>query len=91
MKNETRPGAGGLEDFKIRQLQSRVDELCRRIQNGISLELFFAEENKLRDFCAKRFPDKMETYDLIYRARFMRFWSQFRNVKIEFKEETQFA
>jgi len=84
---ESRPGAVGLENFKLKELQDKVDALGREIERGVSLEDFFAQEKILKDFAAKRFPDKVELYGLIYRSRFKRLWEQFRNLKIEFKEE----
>ena len=87
MKNDPVSGEAGTEDARIRELQEKVDALCRKIAKGISLEDFFTKEKKLKEFCLERFPDKAETYDLIYRSRFKRFWEQLRNTRIEFKEE----
>ena len=87
LKNDPMPGEAGLEDSRIRELQKRVDALCREIAKDISLENFFTKEKKLKEFCLERFPDKAGTYDLIYRSRFKRLWEQLRNARIEFKEE----
>jgi len=91
LKKESRPGESGLEEFKLRALQKKADDLCREIEKGVSLEIFFEKEKALREYCLKQFPDKAETYDLIYRARFRRLWKQFRNMEIEFGEEEKLA
>jgi len=82
-----RPGESGLEEFKLRELQAKVDALCGQIKSGISREEFFEKEAELKKFCLSRYPDKKELYDLIYRSRFKRVWEQFRNEMIEFEEE----
>ena len=87
MKNAPMTGEASLEDSRIRELQKKADELCREIFQGISLEDFFIKEKQLKQFCLERFPEKAETYDLIYRSRFKRLWEQLRHTRIEFKED----
>ena len=36
------------------------------------------EENKVREYCLERFPDREELYEMIYESRFQRLWDQFR-------------
>lgn len=80
-------GEAGIENAKLIELQARVDALCREVLRGIELKEFFSREKNLKNLAAALFPEKMELYNLIYRSRFKRFWEQFRNLKIEFKEE----
>ena len=48
-----------------------LDETCPKIDVEIAV-------NNLREKVKKLFPDKIETYQMIYEARFKRLWEQFR-------------
>ncbi|MHC4942123.1 MAG: hypothetical protein ACYTG7_03805 [Planctomycetota bacterium] len=37
------------------------------------------EEEKLRDLCARLFPDRLDLFEMIYSARFQRLKEQFRS------------
>jgi len=80
-----RPGESGLEDFKLQELKQKTDRLAELIKAGISQQDFFAKEKQIKQFCIRRYPDKAELYDLIYRSRFKRIWQQFRQIEIEFQ------
>jgi len=84
-----RPGELELEEFKLKELRKKVDQLCELIKSGISCEEFFKKEKLIQEFCQRRYPDKMELYDMIYRARFKRLWAQFRNQEIGFEEKSK--
>lgn len=82
-----KPGELELEEFKIKELQKKVNQLCVLIKTGIELEGFFAKEKELKNFALRYFPEKEELYDLLYRSRFKRIWSQFRGQEVKFEEK----
>ena len=82
-----RAGEAGLEDYKLKQLKERVDELCEKIIAGISKEDFFRKEKEVQMLCQRLFPEKLELYKLIYQNRFKRLWEQFRGENISFEEQ----
>ncbi len=81
-----RPGETELEEFKLKELKQRVNALCEEIKAGISPREFLKKEKAIKDFARRRYPEKAELYDLIYRSRFKRIWKQFRQMDMEFKE-----
>jgi len=85
----TRPGELEFWEFKIKELRKKVDELVEQIKAGISPEDFFKKEMEVKKFCQKLFPDKIQTYDLIYRSRFKRVWSQFRQMEVDFENPSE--
>lgn len=48
-----------------------LDESCARVDVEIAMA-------NLKEEVSKIFPDKIETYEMIFEARFKRLWSQFR-------------
>jgi|GEM_PF-1559041 len=83
----TRIGQVQLEAYRIKELKDQVDMLCLEIISGISEKQFREKEEKLKEYCMERFPEKSDLYHLIYRSRFNRLWQQFRGREIEFEEE----
>ena len=70
---------GTEERKRAREIQRDAQIICQMILNNecqkIDIEIAkSALEEKVRDF----FPDKMDTYRMIYEARFKRLWDQFR-------------
>jgi len=67
------------EREKARIIQRDAQLICRMILDekvaAVDIEIAKA---KLRDKVAELFPDKIETYQMIYEARFKRLWDQFR-------------
>jgi len=84
-----RIGQAQLEAYLLKDLKARVDMLCIAIVSGITEKEFKQKEAKLKEYCLKRFPEKADLYDLIYRARFKRLWQQFREREIKFEEEKE--
>ena len=68
------------ERKKAREIQEDAQGVCQMILNEESadIDIEIAEE-KLREKVKQFFPDKMETYRMIYEARFNRLRDQFRS------------
>ncbi|MBU3758333.1 MAG: hypothetical protein FGM27_00160 [Candidatus Omnitrophica bacterium] len=67
------------ERVKALEIQSDAEEICRMILDDRfeDVDIQIAQD-KLREKAAGFFPDKMETYRMIYEARFLRLREQFR-------------
>ena len=66
------------EDRKLNQIKRIVDEAARRITNGdLRYEEALALAQSVKEQVEKIVPDRMDTYDLIYTARFRRLVEQF--------------
>lgn len=68
------------EQEKLARLRRTVDRLAGEITEG----LLVGDETELRrriglarELCQKLFPDRLELFDLIYPARFLRLFRQF--------------
>lgn len=68
------------EREKARALQKDAQQICSMILDETcpEVDVEIAKEN-LKEKVRKLFPDKMETYRMIYEARFKRLWDQFRS------------
>ena len=68
---------------KAKEIQQDAQWICQMILNpecpDVDIEI---AKGKLRDKVAELFPDKMETYSMIYEARFKRLWDQFRSLDL---------
>ena len=73
---------GSEERKKAREIQRDAQVICQMILNSecqaIDIEI---AKGKLEEKVRKLFPDKMETYRIIYEARFKRLWEQFRAIE----------
>jgi len=67
------------ERTKAYEIQRDAQNICRLIldENTSEVDIEIAK-GKLRDKVSAMFPDKMDTYRMIYEARFTRLWEQFR-------------
>ena len=67
------------EREKAKIIQSDAEQICRMILNEDcpDVDIEIAKEN-LKEKVQNLFPEKMETYRIIYEARFKRLWDQFR-------------
>ncbi|MBI4358629.1 MAG: hypothetical protein HY584_04950 [Candidatus Omnitrophica bacterium] len=70
---------GTEEQKKAREIQRDAQVICQMIldegRQAVDIEIAKARlEEKVRKF----FPDKIETYRMIYESRFNRLWNQFR-------------
>ena len=67
------------EREKARVIQRDAELICRMILEEAcpDVDIEIAKEN-LKEKVRKLFPDKMDTYRMIYEARFKRLWDQFR-------------
>lgn len=68
------------ERVKALEIQKDAEAICRMIldERCEDVDISIAEE-KLRDKVMSLFPEKMETYRMIYEARFARLKEQFRS------------
>jgi hypothetical protein len=67
------------EREKAREIQEDAQIICQMILNDDCPEVDIAiAQDALRDKVQKLFPDLMETYRMIYEARFTRLREQFR-------------
>lgn len=65
---------------KAKEIQQDAQQICQMILNEDCLEVDIAiAQNKLQEKVRKFFPDKMQTYQMIYESRFKRLWDQFRS------------
>ncbi len=64
---------------KAREVQEAAQWICQMIldENSEEVDIEIAKE-ELRQKVRRLFPDKMDTYRMIYEARFKRLWDQFR-------------
>jgi hypothetical protein len=67
------------EREKAKVIQSDAQIICQMILNDEcpAVDIEIAKE-KLREKVLMLFPDKMQTYQMIYESRFNRLWEQFR-------------
>ncbi len=67
------------EREKAKEIQGDAELICRMILNDecplVDIEI---AKDKLREKAEKLFPGRLETYKMIYEARFNRLWEQFR-------------
>lgn len=72
---------GAEERKKAQEIQRDAQVICQMILDegcpAIDIEI---AKSKLEEKVKKLFPDKMETYRMIYEARFRRLWDQFRSM-----------
>lgn len=70
------------ERKKALEIQRDAQRVCQMILDE-SLQAVDIEiaKDKLKDKVRAFFPDKMETYQMIYESRFKRLWDQFREGK----------
>ena len=70
---------GREELLRAKEIQRDAQAICQMILNEncpeVDIEI---AKNNLKEKVRKLFPDKMETYRIIYEARFQRLWEQFR-------------
>ena len=68
------------EKSKVNEIQDAAQKICRMILSDevakVDVEI---EQEKLRQKVEQYFPDKLETYRMIFEARFTRLWEQFRD------------
>ena len=68
------------EREKAKEIQSDAEKICQMIVNDeCSLVDIEIAKERLREKTEKLFPGKIETYKMIYEARFNRLWDQFRS------------
>ncbi len=68
------------ERKKAREIQQDAQDICRMILDETIAEVDIEiAKDELKKKVEGYFPDKMETYSMIYEARFKRFWDQFRS------------
>lgn len=67
------------EREKAKTIQNEAQEICRMILNEDcpEVDIEIAKKN-LREKVEELFPGSTETYRMIYEARFIRLWDQFR-------------
>ena len=67
------------ERKKAGEIQADAQDICRMILDesyqDVDIEI---AKTRLKEKVKKLFPEKMETYHMIYEARFERLWEQFR-------------
>ena len=67
------------ERERAREIQQDAEVVCQMILNeqcpDVDIEI---EKEKLKAKVESYFPNQMETYRMIYEARFQRLWEQFR-------------
>ncbi len=68
------------ERKKAREIQQDAEDICRLIldEGTPAVDIEIAKDN-LREKVLRLFPDKIQTYEMIYEARFKRLWDQFRS------------
>lgn len=71
------------EKSHLNEIQKEAQQICRMIlsEEFAKVDVEIAKE-KLREKAEQYFPDKLETYRMIYEARFQRLWEQFREESI---------
>ena len=71
---------GADERKKAKEIQQDAQVICQMILDegcqAVDIEI---AKSKLEEKVKTFFPDKMETYRMIYEARFERLWDQFRS------------
>ena len=72
---------GAEERKRAKEIQGDAQLICQMILDemypAVDIEI---AKSKLEEKVKKFFPDKMETYRMIYEARFKRLWDQFRSL-----------
>ena len=67
------------EREKAKTVQDEAQQICRMILNEDTAEVDIEiAKQKLKEKVEKLFPGSLETYRMIYEARFQRLWDQFR-------------
>lgn len=67
-----------MENENYRKMQRMVDYLCRKIENkSIDKTTVDKAALRIREVAQKHFPDKMDTFDMIYISRFNRLCEQY--------------
>lgn len=67
------------ERKKAKEIQEDAQLICQMILDESSAEFDIElAKGKLREKVERYFPDKLQTYEMIYEARFKRLWEQFR-------------
>ena len=71
---------GAEERERAKQIQREAQKICQMIldENCQAVDIEIAKR-KLEEKVEQFFPDKIETYRMIYEARFKRLWEQFRS------------
>ena len=71
---------GAEERKRAKEIQRDAQMICQMILNSecqkIDIEI---AKSKLEEKVRALFPEKMDTYRMIYEARFRRLWEQFRS------------
>lgn len=71
---------GREEQERAKEIQRDAQKICQMILNdecqAVDIEI---AKGKLEEKVEQFFPDKIETYRMIYEARFDRLWEQFRS------------
>ena len=66
------------------EMQRRADRICSMI---LYMDLDWVDIaiqiEHLRDFCREHAPDKLEAFEHIYEARFIRLWEQWKEDRTE--------
>ena len=68
------------EREKAREIQREAQVICQMIldERTDAVDIEIAKE-RLKEKICRYFPDKTETYQMIYESRFKRLWEQFRS------------
>ena len=68
------------ERKKAKEIQDDAQVICLLIldDNTKEVDIEIAKSN-LKEKVERYFPDKLETYRMIYESRFQRLWDQFRS------------
>ena len=70
---------GEEEKEKVREIQKDARQICLMIlRDDYPLIDIEVAQKQLREKVLQLFPDKLETYEMIYESRFKRLWAQFR-------------
>ena len=66
------------------EMRRRADRICSMI---LYMDLQWVDIaiqiEQLRDFCRENAPDKLEAFEHIYEARFIRLWQQWKEERTE--------
>jgi len=67
----------------MEELKREADRICQHILSSDYPEVDIAiERERLREWCARTFPDRLDLYDMVYESRFDRLLDQFGADKI---------
>ena len=62
----------------MEELKREADRICRHILQSDYPEVDVAvERSRLREWCERALPDRMDLYDMVYESRFERLIEQF--------------